>query len=714
MSRGPAVPSRRARASKGRTGPLGWIRAHLGAILAALVAVIVLGAAYVAVTLRSAPDLAHQSLLGQTIVIYDVQNRVIEERSPRGEFYVPLTLQQMGKYAPAATVASEDRRFYSEGALDYGAILRSFLTDLRCRCYSQGGSTITQQLVKIEVLTPQKSIFRKMQEAILAEGLAHQYSKDQILELYLNRVYYGHGAYGLGAAAQTYFGKGKSPADLTPAQAAFLAGLIQAPFYYDPQLNYDRARQREMYVLNGMVVTGALTQAQADQAVQEDIQKELKFDVSFRASKAPHFVDYVMTKLEQQLGSTTVQQGGFAVHTTLDLDLQALAAKSVKSGVGQLGWGNVNNGDLLAADPKTGAILAWVGSADYYNDKIGGQYDVVLAPRQPGSSYKPYTYEAALKDHTITLADVLMDKATDFNGYKPLDFDNSFQGPMSARHALVESRNVPAVEVGQKEGMDKVNALAHQMGINTTLNNDLATAIGSSEVTLFDHLQGYQVFANQGKKVPLIAITKVTDRDNNVLYEQTPGQQDGQNQVLSAAEAYLITDVLKNYQNVWFLGWNRQMASKSGTTGGSQTGVHRDAWMMAYNPNIVVGAWGGNTAANGGGESISAFGVNVGSTVLAEFINGLPSSYRGWYTQPDGLVTGPGCPGMDDAKHELFLAGTKPNCAGAPTPSPSPTASPSPAASPSGIVPPPPSPITVVPPPSPSPAAAPSPQPSPT
>jgi membrane peptidoglycan carboxypeptidase len=699
-------PPVRARASQTRSGPLGWLAAHWAPIVGAVAAVIALGVAYVAFTLHSAPDLAHESLLGQTIIVYDVKGRVIEERSPNGEFYVVLNLQQMGKYGPAATIASEDRHFYTEGALDYAAIARSFFADLKCQCYSQGGSTITQQLVKIELLTPQKSIFRKIQEAILAEGLAHRYSKDSILELYLNRVYYGHGAYGLGAATKTYFGKDKNPTDLTPAQAAFLAGLIQAPYYYDPQLHYDRARAREMYVLNGMVATGALTQAQAAQAAQEDIQKELKFDTSYRLSKAPQFVDYVLTKVEQQLGAATIQQGGFAIHTTLDLDLQALAEKSVKDGIARLSWGNVNNGDLLAADPKTGAILAWVGSADYYNDKIGGQFDVVLAPRQPGSSYKAYTYEAALKDRQITLADVLPDTPHDFNGYKPLDFDNGYYGPISAREALVESRNIPAVEVGQKEGMENVNALAHQMGISTPLDNGLATAIGSSDVTMFDNLQGYQVFANQGKKVPLMAITSVTDRDNNVLFQQTPGQQDGQTDVVSAAEAYLITDVLKGYQNVWDLGWNRQMASKSGTTGGSQTGANRDAWMMAYNPDIVVGAWGGNTAANGGGQSIRAFGVNVGSTVLAEFINGLPNSYRAWYSQPDGLVSGPGCPGMDDAKHELFLPGTKPNCSGGPPSTPSPAASPTAAPSPSPVIIPSslPSPSPILPPPSPVPS----------
>lgn len=708
--------SSRARASRKGGGLYGWLSRHWKQIVGAGAAIVVIGVAYVVYTLRSAPDLAGQTLLGQSIVVYDVKGRVIEERNPKGEFYVVLHLNQMGKYGPAAVLAAEDRNFYNEGALDWGGTIRAAIADLRCGCYSQGGSTITQQLVKIEVLTPQKSIFRKLQEAILAEALAHQYSKDQVLELYLNRVYYGHGAYGIGAAAKTYFGRDKQVSDLTAAQAAFLAGLVQAPAYYDPQTNYAAARDRELYVLDGMVKTGALTRAQADQAAQENIQSELKFDVSYRTSKAPLFVDYVMRKLEQQLGAPTVEQGGFAVYTTLDLDLQALAQKAVKSGVAQLSWGNINNGDLLAADPKTGAILAWVGSADFYNDKIGGQFDVVLAPRQPGSSFKPYAYEAALKDHKITLADVLQDTPHDFNGYKPYDWDNRFDGPMSARHALVESRNVPAIEVGQKEGISNVIELAQQMGISTHLDPGLSTAIGSSEVTLYDHLQGYQVFANQGKKIPLMSITKVTDRYGNTLYQQTPGQQDGQTQVLSAAEAYLITDVLKNYPSVWDLGWNRQMAGKSGTTNGNATGSNRDAWMMAYNPNIVVGAWGGNTAANGGGQDISAFGVNVGQTVLAEFINGLPSSYRAWYSQPDGLTTGPGCPGMDDAKHELFLPGTKPNCAGAPSPSPSPTSQPSPAASPSpaGPLPSPtplPSPSAVLP--SPSPQGAPGASPSP-
>ncbi len=702
----------RARASKRPNRLLEWAGVHRFHLLGAAIGLLALITGYVAWTLKDLPDANHLGVLGRTIIVYDRNGKVIEQRNSAGQFYVVLKLNQMGANAPAATLAAEDRNFYHEGAINWLSLLRAAAVDLTSRSYSQGGSTITQQTVKIQLLNPQKSIFRKIQEAILAEGLAHRYSKDQILELYLNRVYYGHGAYGIGAAAKTYFGKDKQVPDLSPAQAAFLAGLVQAPTYYDPQTQFDRARARELYVLDGMVKTGVLTQAKADEGAKEDIKSELKYDTSYRQSRAPHFVDYVVGRLEAQLGSSAISQGGFAIHTSLDLNLQDLGQRAVAEGVASIGR-NVNNGDLLAANPKTGEILAWVGSADYYNQAIGGQYNVVLSPRQPGSSFKPYVYEAALKDHRITLATQLNDVPTDFGGgYRPLDWDNSYLGRLSARRALVLSRNIPAVETGKLEGIDNVAQVAHSMGIQTPIRSDLSTAIGASEVTMFEHVQGYQVFANQGHLMPLLAITRVEDAQGNVLYEQRPGQQDGQSDPLSASEAFLITDVLKHYQEQWGLGFNRQMASKSGTTGGAETGVHRDAWMMAYNPDIVVGTWAGNTEASGPGQSISAFGEDVGLTVMNTFVNGLPPSMRNWYQRPSGIVDGHGCPGDQSAAHEIFLAGTQADC---PAPSPSPTPTPSPSPSPAQPSPTPivlPSPSPILPSSPPSPPAAPKPSPS--
>ena len=226
---------------------------------------------------------------------------------------------------------------------------------------------------------------------------------------------------------------------------------------------------------------------------------------------------------------------------------------------------------------------------------------------------------------------------------------------------------------------------------------------------MFDHLQGYQVFAGQGKKMPLMTITRIVDSQGNTVFEQKPGSQEGQSQPLTPAEAYLITDTLKDYQTQWSLGWNRQMASKSGTSGGNQVGVHPDAWMMAYNPDIVVGAWGGNTGPNGAGKPVRAFGTNVGSTILREFVNSLPGNFRDWYSRPSGLVDGKGCPGQPDASHELFLEGTKPDCTGS-QPSPTPT-TPSPSALPPSVKP---SPLPSVPPPPSPPPASPKPSPSPT
>ena len=606
--------------------------------------------AYVNAQIDSLPAPGSSPVLGKSIVIYDRNGQVLAERNPQGSFHVVLKLSEMGQAAPAATLAAEDRDFYHHGALNPFSIGRAILVDGLNRGPIQGGSTITQQLVKIEMQQPEKTFSRKAREALIANAMERRYSKDQILELYLNRVYYGHRAYGIGAAAKTYFGADKQVKDLTPAQAAFLAGLIQAPSGNDPETNYDAARARQLGVLTAMAQVGTITQDQANQASQEDIKSELKFDTTYAQTKAPHFVDYVMQALENQFGAAAVQQGGLSVQTTLDPDFQARAEQSVRDGVKAMAGKGVNNGMMLAARADTGEILAWVGSADYGNTAIGGQFDVIQSPRQPGSSFKPYVYEAALKDHKITLGSCLADIPTDFNGYKPPDFDNAYMGDMPARRALVLSRNIPAVAVAQKEGIGNVIKLAEAMGIRTQLQPNLATAIGGSEVTMFDHVQGYQVFANQGRKVPLMSITKISDAGGATLFEARAGQQQGQTQVLSPQEAYLMTDTLKAYQDQWHLGWGRQMASKSGTTGAAKVGVHQDAWMMSYNQDVVVGGWAGNTEAGGGGQNISAFGVDTGSTMMAEFINGLPADWNHWYAQPGNMASRSG---------EIYLPGTE-------------------------------------------------------
>jgi membrane peptidoglycan carboxypeptidase len=707
----------RERASAGpgrggnRSGFRGWLRSRWGKATIATLALLLILGSYVLYTLRDLPDPGTQDVLANTITVYDRKGREIEQRNPLGQYHKVLTLHEMGNYGPKATLAAEDRSFYSEGAINWGSTLRAAVVDITSGRVQQGGSTITQQLIKIQLLTPQRSILRKVQEAVLATALEARYSKDQVLEMYLNRIYYGHNAYGLGAASQTYFAKDAK--DLTAAQAAFLAGIIQAPVAYDPQTHFDLARERQLYVLKGMVATHALSAAEEKQAEAEDVKGELKYTSTARQSKAPHFVDYVIARLESDYGSAAVQQGGFNVYTSLDLDLQKLATDSVTQGVKDLARDDVNNADFLAVKPSTGEILAWVGSADYYNDQIGGQVNVVLSKRQPGSSFKPYVYEAAFKDRKLAPGSAVDDTPQTFAGnYQPKDFDGAFMGKMTARKALVLSRNVPAVETGVKEGMVNVDNLAHAMGITTNLDTGPNTAIGGSDVTLYDHVQGFATFANQGTKMPLISILKITDSKGSVLSETKPGSQDGKQAVLTPAEAYLITDILKDYQNQWHLGWNKQMAAKTGTTGATSNQT-RDAWILAYNANIAAGSWVGNTGANGAGGNINAYGELVGDTIMRYFVNGLPAEYNGFIKRPDGIVDGKACDGTPD----IFLTGTEHmTCNGlqpSPSPSPSDTASPSP--SPSGNPPSPttapsnPPPPTSTPPPSPSPGPSASP-----
>ncbi|TMC36689.1 MAG: penicillin-binding protein, partial [Chloroflexi bacterium] len=379
------------------TKPLMWLWAKKAWIAAAVGAIFLATTLYVLWAIKDLPDPSQNVLAAGDVIVLDRNGKLIEDWSPAGHYHVTLTLEQMGPQAPKAVLAAEDRNFYNHGALDPASIARAAWVDVTSRGVNQGGSTITQQLVKIQLLTPERSVTRKLQEVVLAIALEQRYSKDQILGMYLNRVYFGHGAYGVGAAAKTYFNKDAK--DMTPAQAAFLAGMIQAPAAYDPKLHYDLAHERELYVLRGMVATGALSQAEADKAATEDVKSELHIQATARQTKAPHFVDYVLSQLETTFGSAAVQQGGIVVRTTLDLGIQQTAQSAVANGVQDLSSMDVNNSALLAANPKNGDILAWVGSADYASDSIGGQFDVVLSRRQPGSSFKPYVYEAALRDH---------------------------------------------------------------------------------------------------------------------------------------------------------------------------------------------------------------------------------------------------------------------------------------------------------------------------
>jgi membrane peptidoglycan carboxypeptidase len=691
------------------------IRRHwmlVAGVAVALILLLILGTfAYAFATL---PDPSRLDLAAGDVQIVDRHGTLIEQRNAQGVRVIPVKLDEISPNLRNATIAVEDKHFYQHHGVDWGRVIKAGIIDVITRRPQQGASTITEQLAKIAILqSPKKTILRKLREAMVATALESKYKKDDILKLYLNSIYYGHHATGVEAAAEVYFGK--KAKDLTLGEASLLAGLPNGPTYFDPALHKDRALARQAIVLDAMVNSGFITSTQAEQAQKEQLKFVFREN---RSSQAPHFVDYVFEQLESAYGASAVNKGGFKVTTTLDLNLQKAAEQAVAVGMQRLGPQGADNGDFLAMDPKTGQILALVGSADYLNNDIKGQFNVVTALRQPGSSFKPYAYEQGFRSHKLTMGTMLDDTSRHFANGQFHDFDFRDMGMMTAHRALLLSRNIPALEAMQAAGVDNVVNFAHDMGITTPLKSEVTTAIGSSEVRLLDHAVGYGVFANGGTRHDPVSVLEVKDKDGNTLDKPTPS---GGKQVISAQEAYLVTYILKDYSSQWNLGWNKAFAGKSGTTNN-----YRDAWMMAYSPNLVIGAWVGHTGP-GNQDMNGVYGSMVGSSVLRDFINnGLTQAHFSVETfkRPDGLIDGPPCASTATAspssspaasssssQKELYLPGTecKPEPTPFPTPSPSLTdlLSPLPSILP-GLTP------TPTPSPSPSPAATPTPSPPPT
>ena len=673
----------------------------IAAVVGGLILVLVLGTfAYAYATL---PDPSKLDLAAGTVIVKDRHGTLIEERNAQGARVNPVTLSNINPLLQKATVAVEDKHFYQHHGIDWGRVIKAGIVDTLARRPEQGASTITEQLAKIAVLqSPKKSILIKLREAMVATSLESRYNKSQILEMYLNTIFYGHHATGIEAASQVFFGKHAS--ELTLGEASLLAGLPNAPSYYDPLLHRDRAKARQAVVLDAMVNQQMISQAQADEAKAAPLSFVFKEN---RSGQAPHFVDFVFEQLENLYGPSVVNKGGFVVTTTLDLTLQKAAEHAVAVGQQRLGSLGADNGDFIAIDPKSGEILAMVGSADFFNNDIKGQFNVVTGLRQPGSSFKPYAYEQAFRSHKLTMGNLLDDTSRHFANGQFHDFDNRDMGIITAHKALLLSRNIPALETMQTAGVDNVTQFAHAMGITTPLKNEVTTAIGSSEVRMLDHAVGYGVFATGGTRHDPVSVLEIKDTQGNTLDKPNPPQA---KQVISAQEAYLITYILKDYSSAWNLGWNKPFAGKSGTTND-----FRDAWMMAYSPNLVIGAWVGHTGP-GDQNMHGVFGTMVGSSVLRDFINNGLSQANfkvESFQRPSGLVDGPPCQNNANvspstsaspstspssgrnvgSEKEIYLPGTECAAVATPTPSPSPTLTPLPSLSvvpsivPSGLTP---------------------------
>lgn len=504
-----------------------------------------------------------------------------------------VKLDQISPWLRQATLAAEDDKFYEHHGLALRGILRGTILKPLTGQRAQGGSTITQQLIKNSILTPERTLQRKVKEAVLAIELEQRFTKDQIFEMYLNDIPYGSQAYGVEAAAQEFFGV--SAKDLTLAQASTLAALPQAPSYYSPYGSHvEDLKQRQEYILGRMAALNMISHDQAETAKKE----QLNFQAKREAISAPHFVFFVKEQLDEQYGQRVVEEGGLKVITTLNVDLQTAAEEALKTRQAELARQGVSNGALVAIDPKTGDVLAMVGSIDYFNEEIDGNVNVAIRHRSPGSSIKPFVYAAAWQKG-YTPETILTDVVTDFGqGYTPKNFNLKEYGPVTMRVALSNSLNISAVQTLYLAGIKNATELTRRMGMESLTDPDrygLSLVLGGGEVRLLDEVSAYGVFAADGMRHPQRSILKV-EHGGEVVQDNTKEEPTGE-KILDPQIARQVSNVLSdnNARSLVFgprsflqLG-SRPVAAKTGTTQ-----EFRDGWTVGYTPSLVAGVWVGN------------------------------------------------------------------------------------------------------------------------
>ncbi len=614
-----------------------WL-AGLATVLAFFL-VLLPGALYVWAGLPATSNLSTARLPLSTRV-YDRTGTVLLAEIHQGsERRQIVSLTQVAPAMQQATVAVEDRTFYQHHGLSLRRTARAALQDLFHWRIEAGGSTITQQLAKNVYLSEDRSIFRKLDEAILALEIERQYGKSQILEAYLNRVFYGNRSYGVEAAAGTYFGK--PAARLSTAEAAFLAGLPQAPSDLDPYTNLAGAKARQRVVLDAMVRAKALTQEQAASAFAEKLT--LQKPTTRDDVKAPHFAHWVAAQLEKAYGDKLVQQGGLTVITTLDWRMQSIAERAVREQINGLQAQHVTNGAVVAIDPKTGGVLAMVGSAGL--DVPGGEYNMTLVPRQPGSAFKIFTYTAAIESGKFTMASWVRDepiqvKLSDGSMYVPHNYDGRYHGWQPIPSALGNSLNIPAVKVELGTGTDRVVDAARRMGVGSLKQDPRSyqpsLTLGGYEVPLVDMAAGAGTLAAQGTYRHPEGVLKILSHDGKTLYAYDP--RTNGTPAVSPQVSFIMNEMLSDDRNR-AMSFGRgsdlvipghRVAAKTGTTND-----FKDNLTVGYTPDIAVAVWTGN-ADHSAMQNVS--GITGAAPIFHAFMQGaLDGVPDRWFAMPQGL-----------------------------------------------------------------------------
>lgn len=557
-------------------------------IVGILVFLIIAGAGcgFIGATMSDLPEVANVKPAA-SLQIYDVHGNLITTVHAT-ENRLPVKLSQVPKDLQNAFIATEDNRFYSHHGVDPIGIMRAIWVNIAHDGVAEGGSTITQQLARNAFLTQDRTLKRKIMEAMLAIRIEQYYTKQEILEMYLNQIYFGQGAYGVQAAAHVYFGKNVQDLDL--AQSAMLAGLPQSPNYYSPLTNYKAGKARQAVVLGQMVKYDYIDQATADKAKDEDLGLREKSEAAHSDNNASYFIDYVISEIAEKYGDDAVYKDGLKIYTTIDMKAQDAAVQAMHNlpnfytddkGLTQ------PQGALIAINPHNGYIVAMVGGRgdDSFNR-------AVLAERQPGSAFKPFVYLAAIQDG-MTPGTVMDDKKIEFNGWSPKNYEGTYSGQMTLRYALQHSVNTIAVQLADAVGMRKVLNLASSLGITTldeSKDNNLAAALGglTNGVKPIDMAVAYGTLANGGVKVKPVAITKIVDRNGQVVEENSTEEQ----RVVDPKYAYVITNMLESVMSGGTGGGasiGRPAAGKTGTTDES-----KDAWFVGYTPDLVAAVWMGD------------------------------------------------------------------------------------------------------------------------
>ncbi len=599
----------------------------------------------------------------QTAQIYDRHGLLLHELYDQaGGRRTLVPMRDISPWLVDATLAAEDAAFYEHPGVDPHSVGRAVWQNLTHQGVVSGASTITQQLVRNVLLPPEErerqTLLRKFKEAVLAYRVSERYVKDDILQMYLNEVYYGSFAYGIAAAAETYFGK--APRYLTLAEASLLAGLPQSPSEYNPRLNLDGARRRQRYVLDQMLRHQFITEAEALAAWEQEI---VLAEPRPEVLRAPHWVFYVRELIEQKYGPRLLYRGGLQVQTTLDLRLQEQLEDVARQNEANLRLRSGTNTAIVALDPKSSEILAMVGSMNFHDPEIDGQVNVTVSERQPGSSIKPIVYLTAFEKAGFTPATVLQDVRKCFPAgrgqppYCPVNYDNRFRGAITARNALGNSLNVPAVQTLERVGVTAAVEMANRLGVASLTDPNrygLAFTLGGAEIKPLELAAAYGTIANQGRRIPPVAIRRMVDGYGRVIEEARPAAGE---QVVDPRLAYMVTHVLSDnnarlltYGPNSMLKLSRPAAAKTGTTDN-----HRDTWTMGYTPNLVIGVWVGNTDGRPMREVLSSMSAGKIWHEAMEASFGLLDLPIEDFERPEGLLDVPAC-GPGGCSRDLVLA----------------------------------------------------------